>query len=126
MRGSFTPRGGGYGVVGEALTGLWRAAEGDVRLAGIGAPVAERAACIAALAMDAQRVDDEAAAASSPDRVDGAWFVDGVTRMDDQQHAISALLRTVAVVESARAPMPAATRTTHRRRGCGCSPSSPR
>ncbi len=51
--------------------------------------------------MDAQQVGDEAAAASSPDRVDGAWFVDGVTRMDDQQHAISALLRTVAVVESA-------------------------
>ena len=100
VRGSFTPRGGGYGVVGEALTGLWRAAEGDARLAGIGAPVAERAACISALAMDAQVVDDEAAAAASPDRVDGAWFVDGVTRMDDQQHAISALLRTVAVVDA--------------------------
>ena len=53
-----------------------------------------------ALAMDAQQVGDEAAAAASPDRVDGAWFVDGVTRMDDQQHAISALLRTVAVVEA--------------------------
>ena len=33
--------------------------------------------------------------------MDGAWFVDDITRMDDQQHAISALLRTVAIVEAA-------------------------
>jgi small neutral amino acid transporter SnatA (MarC family) len=103
VRGSFTPRGGGYGVVGEALTGLWLTAEADERLDGIRSPVADRAECIAALAMDAQRVDEEAASAPAPDRVDGAWFVDGVTRMDDQQHAISALLRTVAVVEGADA-----------------------
>ena len=101
VRGSFTPRGGGYGVVGEALTGLWLTAQADARLDGIRAPVADRAACIAALAMDAQEVGAEAAAAPAPGRVDGAWFVDGVTRMDDQQHAISALLRTVAVVEDA-------------------------
>ena len=100
VRGSFTPRGGGYGVVGEALTGLWLTAEADARLDGIRAPVADRAACIAALAMDAQEVGAEAAAAPAPERVDGAWFVDGVTRMDDQQHAISALLRTVAVVDN--------------------------
>ena len=31
---------------------------------------------------------------------DGAWFIDDVTRMDDQQHAISALLRTTAIVEA--------------------------
>ena len=99
VRGSFTPRGGGYGVVGEALTGLWLTAQADARLAGIRAPVADRAECIAALAMDAQEVGADAAAAPAPERVDGAWFVDGVTRMDDQQHAISALLRTVAVVE---------------------------
>ena len=28
----------------------------------------------------------------SPDLVEGAWFRDDVTRMDDQQHALSALL----------------------------------
>ena len=33
-------------------------------------------------------------------RADGAWLVDGVTRMDDQQHAISALLRTKAIVQT--------------------------
>jgi hypothetical protein len=37
---------------------------------------------------------DTAEAAAAPDRrrAEGAWFTDGVTRMDDQQHALSALL----------------------------------
>ena len=100
MRGTYSPRGGGYGVVGEALTGLWLVAEADGRLAGDRKPIAERAPCIAALAIDAQRVGSEADAARRPDRVDGAWFVGDVTRMDDQQHAISALLRTMAIVEA--------------------------
>ena len=100
VRGTFSPRGGGYGVVGEALTGLWLVAEADGRLAGDRKPLAERARCIAALAIDEQRVGSEADAALRPDRVDGAWFVGDVTRMDDQQHAISALLRTIAIVEA--------------------------
>jgi small neutral amino acid transporter SnatA (MarC family) len=32
--------------------------------------------------------------------VEGAWFRDGETRMDDQQHALAALLRTVAIVRA--------------------------
>ena len=32
VRGTFTPRGGGYGVFGEGLAGLWRAAQLDERL----------------------------------------------------------------------------------------------
>ena len=66
VRGTHVPRGGGYGVVGEALTGLWRTAEVDDRLAEVRAPLAERATCIAGLAMDVQHVGDEAAAAASP------------------------------------------------------------
>jgi hypothetical protein len=31
--------------------------------------------------------------------VEGAWFRDGETRMDDQQHALAGLLRTVAIVQ---------------------------
>ena len=96
VRGTFSPRGGGYGVVGEALTGLWLVAEADGRLAGDRAAARRSGRCIAALAIDAQRVGSEADAAPRPDRVDGAWFVGDVTRMDDQQHAISALLRTIA------------------------------
>lgn len=95
VRGTKQPRGGGYGVVGEALTGLWRTARADERLAGIRAPLAERATCIAGLAVEEQGRDGP-----SDPRADGAWFIGDVTRMDDQQHAISALLRTVAIVDA--------------------------
>jgi small neutral amino acid transporter SnatA (MarC family) len=79
-------------VLGEALTGLWLVAEADTRLAGLRTPIAERATCIAGLAQAEQRSEP------ADPRADGAWFVRGVTRMDDQQHATSALLRTEAIV----------------------------
>jgi hypothetical protein len=100
VRGPHVPRGGGYGVMGEALTGLWRAARADPRLADIRQPLAERATCVAGLAIRRQSDPTDAAAAPAPDRVRGAWFRDGSTRMDDQQHALAALLRTVAIVEA--------------------------
>ena len=99
-RSPHVPRGGGYGVVGESLTGLWRTAGVDARLADIRAPLAERATCIASLAVEQQVDADEAEDYRDPDRARGAWFRDGETRMDDQQHALSALLRTVAIVEA--------------------------
>lgn len=100
VRGSFVPRGGGYGVVGEALTGLWRVAEADPRLAALRRPIAERATCMAGLAIRAQVDAGEARAFKAPSRAAGAWFRNGETRMDDQQHAMAALLRTVAIVET--------------------------
>jgi small neutral amino acid transporter SnatA (MarC family) len=103
VRGPHVPRGGGYGVVGEGLTGLWRVAEADSRLADLRAPLAERATCIAGLAVRGQSDAVEARDAAAPERVRGAWFRDGETRMDDQQHALSALLRTVAIVDPAGA-----------------------
>ncbi len=101
VRGTYTPRGGGYGVIGEALTGWWLTARAEPSLADLRAPIADRATCIAGLAMEAQSNAEDAAGAASPDRVKGAWFLDGETRMDDQQHALSALLRTVPIVEAA-------------------------
>jgi small neutral amino acid transporter SnatA (MarC family) len=98
------PRGGGYGVMGEALTGLWRVARADPRLADIREPLARRAECVAGLAIRAQSSEADASAARVPDRVRGAWFRDGETRMDDQQHALAALLRTVAIVEAGDSP----------------------
>jgi small neutral amino acid transporter SnatA (MarC family) len=95
------PRGGGYGVVGEALTGLWRVALSEPRLAGLRAPLAERATCIAALAARRQVDAGEATGFPNPGRAQGAWFREGETRMDDQQHALSALLRTIAIVDAA-------------------------
>jgi small neutral amino acid transporter SnatA (MarC family) len=97
VRAGYAPRGGWYGVIGEALTGWWLAAQRDPRLADLRAPLAERATCIAGMAM---RVQSDA----GPERVEGAWFFDGETRMDDQQHALAALLRTIPIVEAADAP----------------------
>ncbi len=100
VRGGDTPRGGGYGVIGEALTGWWLVTQAEPRMAGLSEPIAERAACIAGLAMDEQSDSRDAASAASPDRVEGAWFLDGETRMDDQQHALAGLLRTIPIVEA--------------------------
>jgi small neutral amino acid transporter SnatA (MarC family) len=102
VRGPHVPRGGGYGVVGEGLTGLWRVAEADSRLADLRAPLAERATCIAGLAVRGQSDAVEARDAAAPERVRGAWFRDRETRMDDQQHALAALLRTIPIVEAAQ------------------------
>jgi small neutral amino acid transporter SnatA (MarC family) len=103
VRGGDTPRGGGYGVMSEALTGWWLVAQREPRLAGIADPVAERASCVAGLAVRAQADADDVAAAASPERVEGAWVVDGETRMDDQQHALAGLLRTIPIVEAREA-----------------------
>jgi small neutral amino acid transporter SnatA (MarC family) len=100
VRGPHVPRGGGYGVMGEALTGLWHAARADPRLADIREPLGERAQCVAGLAIQEQSGAADASGSRAPDRVRGAWFRDGGTRMDDQQHALAALLRTIAIVEA--------------------------
>ena len=100
VRGGYVPRGGAYGVFGEALTGWWQAATADPRLADLRAPIAERATCNAGLAVRAQADSADAADAAQPDRVEGAWFRDGETRMDDQQHALAALLRTIPIAEA--------------------------
>jgi small neutral amino acid transporter SnatA (MarC family) len=104
VRAGYEPRGGWYGVIGEALTGWWLVAGQEDQLADLRGAVAERATCIAGLAVSAQSGADDAAGAARPGRVEGAWFREDVTRMDDQQHAISALLRTIPI---ARAGAPA-------------------
>jgi small neutral amino acid transporter SnatA (MarC family) len=100
VRGSYEPRGGWYGVVGEALTGWWLTAREEPRLADLRESIAERATCVAALAVDSQSDAEDAANAARPGRVEGAWVVDGETRMDDQQHALAGLLRTIPIVEA--------------------------
>jgi small neutral amino acid transporter SnatA (MarC family) len=101
VRGSYEPRGGWYGVVGEALTGWWLTAREDTRLADLRGPLAERATCTAGLAVDEQFDAEDADGAARPERVEGAWFVDGTTRMDDQQHALAGLLRTIPIAQAA-------------------------
>ena len=103
VRGSYVPRGGGYGVTSEALTGWWLAAQADPRLAGLREPIAARATCVAGLAIEAQSDAADAAGSARPERVEGAWFIDGETRMDDQQHALAGLLRTIPIVAASPA-----------------------
>ena len=94
-------RGGWYGVMNEGFTGLWRIARAEPGLADIQGSIASRATCIAGIAVHEQASRADAASARSPSRVEGSWFFgDGETRMDDQQHALAALLRTQAVVEA--------------------------
>ncbi|MBD0283136.1 MAG: hypothetical protein ICV69_13220 [Thermoleophilaceae bacterium] len=100
VRGGYVARGGWYGVIDEALTGWWLTAQEEPRLADLQASVAERATCIAGLAVRAQSDGEDAAAAARPERVAGAWLRDGETRMDDQQHALSGLLRTIPIVQA--------------------------
>jgi small neutral amino acid transporter SnatA (MarC family) len=100
VRGTYTPRGGGYGVITEALTGWWLTAGEEPRLADLRPAIAERATCTAALAVRAQSDREDAAKAARPGRVEGAWFIDGETRMDDQQHALAGLLRTIPIVDA--------------------------
>jgi small neutral amino acid transporter SnatA (MarC family) len=95
VRGPPVPRGGAYGVIDEGFTGLWHTALADPRLADIRDQIADRAVCTAGLAVRAQSGPAE------PGRVAGAWFRDGETRMDDQQHALAGLLRTIPIVEAA-------------------------
>ncbi|HZC12538.1 MAG TPA: hypothetical protein VE270_00840, partial [Thermoleophilaceae bacterium] len=100
VRGSYEPRGGWYGVVGEALTGWWLTAREDTRLEDLRGPLAERATCTAGLAVEEQSDAEDASGAARPERVEGAWFVDGTTRMDDQQHALAGLLRTIPIAQA--------------------------
>lgn len=102
VRTRHAPRGGGYGVLGEGLTGLWLAAQADDRLDDLRGTVADRTVCNAGLAIAAQASSAEAAGYAEPAKVEGAWFRDDVTRMDDMQHALSALLRTIPVLEAAQ------------------------
>jgi small neutral amino acid transporter SnatA (MarC family) len=101
VRGPDVFRGGWYGVMNEGFTGLWRIARAEPSLADIQGSIASRATCIAGIAVHEQASAADAASARNPSRVEGAWFFDdGETRMDDQQHALAALLRTQAIVEA--------------------------
>jgi hypothetical protein len=85
--------GSGLGTIGEGLGSLWRMAGDAPSLAPHEGTLSERTRCVAGMLVDRQVDAAEAATTAEPDRTEGAWFsVDGVTRMDDQQHSLSALL----------------------------------
>lgn len=83
--------GSGLGTLGEAGAGLLVALGTD------GAPgLAERVRCVAGMLVARQ-------VAGGHEAVRGAWFTGGVSRMDDQQHALSALVLAGPALEAAGA-----------------------
>ncbi|MBK9178060.1 MAG: hypothetical protein IPM45_00570 [Acidimicrobiales bacterium] len=98
----YPARGGGLGTVGEALGALWRLSGRDDRLRDLQPLLAERLGCAADLLADRQIGAADAAGDADPRLAEGAWFYRGATRMDDQQHALSALL---AALEAGGEPL---------------------
>lgn len=79
--------GSGVGTLGEGASALLRLFGED------GAPgLSSRVRCTAGMLVERQATD-------------GAWYTRGATRMDDQQHALSALLAAPAVFADEREPV---------------------
>jgi hypothetical protein len=85
---SFSDSGASLGTVGEGTAALRRLAAAEPALADLRRPLAERSVCLGGILLHRQ-----AAGAADP-RERGAWFDGGYTQMDDQQHAIAALIGT--------------------------------
>ena len=84
--------GAGLGTIGEALSNWETVAAATPALADIREPLVERARCVGGALVDRQTGPDDVAADDDESVVLGAWFQFDVTQMDDQQHALSALL----------------------------------
>jgi hypothetical protein len=77
----------------EGQAALARLTRADVRVDDLEDEAVASTRCGAAVLVDRQANSDLAA-------VDGAWFTEGVSRMDDQQHAISGLLALAELLET--------------------------
>ena len=97
-------RAAGMGTWSEGLDALWRLASTDPRMADMRDKLAERAACAAGMLADRQQTEAQAAKYARPGLVAGAWYTEGVTRMDDQQHATSGLVRSQPILDAVKAP----------------------
>jgi hypothetical protein len=92
-------RAAGMGTWVEGLDSLWVIAREDERMADMEDDIADRIACGTSMLVDRQE-SRTTAPEGEPDAISGAWFTDAITRMDDQQHAISALLEAEAALRS--------------------------
>ena len=93
-------RAAGMGTWGEGLGSLWALAAADPRMADLTEPIGDRAVCVAGLLAERQHQGaDETRLPAVPD-AEGGWFRDDLTRMDDQQHAISALMLGSAILSN--------------------------
>lgn len=93
-------RSAGMGTWVEGLDSLWRLASADPRLADVRDAIATRAACSAGMLADRQVTAERAKSYPRPALAEGGWFNDGVTRMDDQQHALAGMLRVREILDA--------------------------
>jgi hypothetical protein len=85
--------GAGVGTLGEGIANYLAVDEDEPFLSDEDrTDLVERGRCVAGLLVSRQVAPREAASYSDPDAVMGAWFREGDTQMDDQQHALSALV----------------------------------
>lgn len=91
--------GAAMGTHGEAVANWTNFALTQSALQGQVRGLSDRLQCNSALLVDRQTTDVDAKGFESPDRVNGAWLSSGVTQVDDQQHAMSALLMANKVNE---------------------------
>jgi hypothetical protein len=84
-------RGAAVGTWVEGQAALARLARADGRLADRRGAIDDSARCGAAMLVRRQTV------ATGDEQLDGAWFAQGATRVDDQQHPISGLLAVAAL-----------------------------
>ena len=97
-----TARAAGMGTWVEGMQALHHLATVDPRLADIEERLAERIGCAAGMLVERQWTPQQAASAPVPVRAEGAWFDEGLTRMDDQQHALSGLLYAARIIDGTR------------------------
>ena len=88
-----------FGTWIEGMSALWRLSSADARMADLRPAIEERLAIGAGLLARRQIDEGEARGYANPDRVRGAWLSAGLTRMDDQQHALSGLLYASDAIE---------------------------
>lgn len=93
-------RASGVGTWAEALASLWRVSVHDDRLEDMRPAIRERLICVAGILAGRQYTPEEAASYPKPDLVADAWFHEGETRMDDQQHAFSGILYGLDALEN--------------------------
>jgi hypothetical protein len=91
----FEESGAELGTIGEGTAALWRAAGEDRRLADLRGDLGNRIDCLSGILVERQ-----VSPADPNPQARGAWFADGYTQMDDQQHAIAALLGARALLRA--------------------------
>lgn len=95
-----TSLGSAIGTHGEALGGWWDVAAADPDFAGVRGPLRDRLACNASVVANRQIDAAEALSYSSPDAVRGSWLWFDITQVDDQQHAVSALVAAERILDA--------------------------